>query len=58
MVTLPPDTWHHLLPDVQLAINTTYAKSIGCQPYLVMFGSTPPRPAFDNLPDPTQASLS
>lgn len=23
-----------------------------------MFGSTPPKPAFDHLPDPTQASLT
>lgn len=58
MVTMPPDTWHYMLPDVQLAINTTYAKSIGCPPYLVMFGSTPPSQAFDHIPDPTVASLS
>jgi hypothetical protein len=58
MVTMPPDTWPTFLPDVQLAINTTYAKSIGCPPYLVMFGSTPPKTAFDHMPDPTQASLT
>lgn len=50
MVTMPPNIWHLLLPDVQLAINTTYAKSIGCPPYMVMFGSTPPTAALDYVP--------
>ena len=58
LITLPPDTWPTLLPEVQLAINTTYAKSLGCPPYLVMFGSPPPSSPFLSLPDPTTAHLS
>ncbi len=58
LVTLPPATWIDLLPDVQLAINTTHSKSIGCPPYLVMFGTTPPTPAYGSLPDPTTTSVA
>jgi transposase InsO family protein len=58
LVTLPPAAWPTLLPDVQFAINCTYAKSIGCPPYLVMFGTTPPAQAYASLPDPSTASLS
>ena len=58
LVTMPPDTWPTLLPEVQLALNTTYAKSLGCPPYLVMFGSTPPSSPYTSLPDPTTAHVS
>ena len=56
LVTAPHSTWDQLVPDVQLAINTTYARSIGCPPYLVMFGTTPP--AATAIPDPTTTSVS
>jgi transposase InsO family protein len=52
LVTMPAALWPTLLPEVQLALNTTYAKSLGCPPYLVMFGSTPPDSALTALPDP------
>ena len=58
LVTLPPASWPALLPDVQYAINTTYARSIGCPPYLVMFGTTPPRDHAAALPDPSTATLA
>lgn len=58
LVTLPPASWVDLLPDVQLAINVTHSKSIGCPPYLVMFGTTPPTASNGSLPDPTDASLA
>ncbi len=58
LITLPPTAWTHLLPDVQLAINTTHSKSIGCPPYLVMFGTTPPSPLLGSLPDPTTTTLA
>lgn len=58
LVTLPPATWPDLLPEIQLAINTTHSKSIGCPPYLVMFGTTPPSKDLGSLPDPSTASLA
>ena len=58
LVTLPAEAWTILVPDVQLAVNTTYARSIGCPPYLVMFGTTPPHAAFSAPPDPTTTSLA
>jgi transposase InsO family protein len=58
LVTLPPKAWPDLLPDVQLAINVTHSKSIGCPPYLVMFGTTPPAPQFGSLPDPSCSTLA
>ncbi len=57
LITLPPSTWPTLLPEVQLALNTTYARSIGCPPYLVMFGSTPPNSPYVDLPDPATSKL-
>lgn len=55
-MTLPHNHWHSLIPDIQLAINTTYARSIGCPPYLVMFGTTPPSPK--HVPDPTTTTVA
>ncbi len=42
LVTLPLEHWETLIPELQLTINTTYARSIGCPPYLVMFGADSP----------------
>lgn len=42
LVTLPHSAWASLIPELQLTINTTYACSIGCPPYLLMFGNSPP----------------
>ena len=56
LVTLPPTSWRHLIPDIQYAINTTYARSTGCPPYLIMFGTTPPHP--DAIPDPTTTTVA
>ena len=56
LVTLPPSTWRHLIPDIQYAINTTYARSTGCPPYLIMFGTTPPHPG--QIPDPTTTTVA
>jgi hypothetical protein len=55
---MPPATWPDLLQDIQLAINTTHSKSIGCPPYLVMFGTTPPTPHLGSLPDPSTSTLA
>ena len=55
LVTLPHQYWQRLLPDIQLAINTTYARSVGCPPYLIMFGTTPPHPS--HIPDPTTTTV-
>ncbi len=57
LVTLPPAAWPDLLPDIQLAINTTHSKSIGCPPYLVMFGTIPPSTQLGSLPDPNTTAL-
>ena len=56
LVSLPPTTWHHLVPDLQLIVNTTYARSVGCAPYLIMFGATPPSPG--TVPDPTATTVA
>ena len=56
LVSAPHTTWEQLVPDVQLAINTTYARSIGCPPYLVMFGTTPPNQ--NALPDPSTTTVA
>lgn len=42
LITLDARHLPRLVLDVQLAINTTYARSIGCPPYLVMFGAPAP----------------
>lgn len=55
LVTLPHEHWPDLVPDIQLAVNTTYARSIGCPPYLIMFGTTPPD--LSMIPDPTSTPL-
>ena len=34
-----------LLPSVQLALNTTTSRALGCPPYLLMFGCLPPSQA-------------
>ena len=56
LITLPHTAWTRLIPDLQLIINTTYARSIGCSPYLIMFGATPPSPG--SIPDPSTTSIS
>ena len=57
LVTLEGKHLPRLVADIQLAVNTTYARSIGCPPFLVMFGTTPPdAPALQTLPDPTTAT--
>jgi transposase InsO family protein len=43
--TLPSAHWPTLLPELQYTINVTYQRSLGCAPYLVMFGNTPPTQA-------------
>lgn len=53
LVTLDPKHWTTLLPDLQLTINCTFQRSIGCPPYLLMFGTPPPAAAHAQLPDPT-----
>ena len=53
LITLDAAHWPTLLPDLQLTINTTYQRSIGCPPYLLMFGAPPPSAAHAQLPDPT-----
>lgn len=58
LVTLEPEAWPSLIPDIQLAINSTYSKSIGCPPFLVMFGSLPTTQQFNHVPDPTQTSVT
>lgn len=58
LITVDATAWPTLMPEVQLAINCTYAKSIGCPPYLVMFGSTPPDQLSSLMPDPTTASIT
>ena len=42
LVTLEAKHLPRLVLDVKLAINTTYACSVGCPPYLVMFGTPAP----------------
>lgn len=58
LITLQPSAWPTLIPEIQLAINCTYSRSIGCPPYLVMFGSMPPEQAFSHMPDPTTTSVT
>ena len=53
LVTLPPSAYATVLRELQLTINTTYARSIGCAPYIIMFGTSPPHHAHTALPDPT-----
>ena len=56
LVTLPHTAWPTLILDLQLTINTTYARSVGCAPYLIMFGTTPPTLTY-HLPDPTTTTV-
>ena len=56
LVTLDAKHWPTLIPDLQLTINTAYARSIGCPPYLIMYGTSPPSLYHAHLPDPTIAS--
>ena len=52
-------TLPRLTADIQLAINVTYARSIGCPPYLVMFGTpAPTAPVLAALPDPTTVTVA
>jgi hypothetical protein len=53
LVTLPSSAYGAILQEVQLTINTTYARSIGCAPYLLMFGTSPPSDMTSAVPDPT-----
>lgn len=53
LVTLPATAYGTVLRELQLTINTTYARSIGCAPYLLMFGTLPPSSCNATLPDPT-----
>ena len=41
LLGVPETAWSTLLPELQLAINTTLSKAIGVPPYLVMFGAPP-----------------
>ena len=56
LVTLPHAAWPTLIPELQLTINTTYARSVGCAPYLIMFSATPPT-HIHHLPDPTTTTV-
>ena len=56
LVSTPHAAWEALVPDAQLAINTTSARSIGCPPYLIMFGTTPP--TSTSIPDPTTTTIA
>ncbi len=58
LVTLPLEHWETLIPELQLTINTTYARSIGCPPYLVMFGADSPQTFARSMPDPTRVSTT
>ena len=59
LVTGDISTLPRLTADIQLAINVTYARSIGCPPYLVMFGTpAPTAPALAALPDPTTVTVA
>lgn len=53
LVTLPSSAYRTVLREIQLTINTTYARSIGCAPYLLMFGTSPPSDMATAIPDPT-----
>lgn len=57
LVTVPSHTWDTLLPSLQYTVNTTFQRSIGCPPFLLMFGTTPPSCAPSLPPDPTPAHL-
>lgn len=57
LATMPSSAYQTVLRELQLTINTTYACSIGCAPYILMFGTTPPSATADTLPDPTQTPL-
>lgn len=57
MTTLPPAHWPILIPELQYTINTTYQRSIGCAPYLIMFGNLPPSQAPFLPPTPTPAQV-
>lgn len=48
---LPLPAWPHFLPELQLTLNCTYHRALGCAPYLIMFGS-PPIPLLPCLDDP------
>ncbi len=58
LVTLPPEHWETLIPELQLTVNTTYARSIGCAPYLVMFGADSPSTFASAMPDPTKVPVA
>lgn len=53
LVTLPPTAFLTVLRELQLTINVTYARSIGCAPYILMFGTPPPSAQDGALPDPS-----
>jgi hypothetical protein len=55
LVTLPASSFDTVLRELQLTINTTYARSIGCAPYVLMFGTLPPSACNQAIPDPSIA---
>jgi transposase InsO family protein len=56
LVTLPASAYSTVLRELQLTINTTYARSIGCAPYILMFGASPPNASNSALPDPSNTT--
>ena len=48
---LPHTLWATLLPRLQLALNSTYHKALGCAPHLVMYGA-PPTPLVPDMRAP------
>ena len=48
-----PASWSTLIPELQLVLNSTHQRSIGCSPYLLMFGG-PPTPLVPSLRAPQQ----
>ncbi len=55
---MPAEHWDTLIPELQLTINTTYARSIGCAPYLLMFGTDSPATFAAAMPDPTRVPVA
>ena len=52
LIGTPETGWATLLPELQLALNSTFAKATGCPPHLLMFGA-PPTPLIRSLRDRT-----
>ena len=45
---LPITGWANLLPELQLILNCTYHATLGCAPFLLMFGG-PPTPLVPSM---------